>query len=274
MSDRDLAQIRRILLALDASVHSSTLLEATIRLAAMLDVELQALFVEDINLLRLAGLPFARETRLTSATTRRLQHPEMERALRAQAGRAQEELAAAATRLNVRWSFRVTRGTAAAEVAEAALQTDLVAFTLSPGTWARLTHAEAAAETLLALPPGAGLRPPFVAVYDGTPPSVRALALAAQLAQPEDGELLVLIAAPGEEARAPLYNEAEERLKEIGVSGAHLRVLPAADTAALASAVRFARAGTLVLAANSPLLAGGAVLRLLERLGCAALLVR
>ncbi|MBK7177644.1 MAG: universal stress protein [Chloroflexi bacterium] len=56
-------KIQRILVALDASPHSLAALEAAIDLAERLDAELQGLFVEDINLLRLAQLPFARELR-------------------------------------------------------------------------------------------------------------------------------------------------------------------------------------------------------------------
>ena len=53
--------IKRILVALDASAANRTALQTAALLASELQAELQALFVEDINLLRLAELPFARE---------------------------------------------------------------------------------------------------------------------------------------------------------------------------------------------------------------------
>ncbi|MGD9028912.1 MAG: universal stress protein, partial [Anaerolineae bacterium] len=56
--------IRRILIALDASSHSIAALRAAARLASSLEAELHGLFVEDINLLRAAGLPMARELQL------------------------------------------------------------------------------------------------------------------------------------------------------------------------------------------------------------------
>ncbi|MGB7837261.1 MAG: universal stress protein, partial [Terrimicrobiaceae bacterium] len=59
--------IRRILVALDASAHSRAALEAACELALGLDAELSGLFVEDINLLRLAQLPFASEISYPSA---------------------------------------------------------------------------------------------------------------------------------------------------------------------------------------------------------------
>ena len=49
---------RRILVALDASAHSHAALAAAVALAARLHAEIEGLFVEDINLLRLAELPF------------------------------------------------------------------------------------------------------------------------------------------------------------------------------------------------------------------------
>ena len=50
-------QMRRILVAVDASPHSLAALDAALRLAADLEAEIIGLFVEDINLLRLAGMP-------------------------------------------------------------------------------------------------------------------------------------------------------------------------------------------------------------------------
>lgn len=281
MTGRDPEPIRRILLALDAVGHSPRLLETAIRLAARLDAELHALFVEDRNLLRLAGLPFAREVRLTSATTRRLQNQEMELTLRAQASRTQQALAVAAERMKVRWTFRVTRGELAAEVAGESLQTDLVAFDLGVGREARLTRVSGTVETLvsgvtcpaLVLLQDASLQPPFVVVYDGTPPAARALALAARLARTDSNEVTVLIAASEERAREQQRAEAVARLRETGAV-AQPRMLSALDPVSLANAVRAARAGTLVLPSGSAVLGPDTVRRLLERVECATLLVR
>jgi nucleotide-binding universal stress UspA family protein len=88
--------IRRILVALDASRHSLAALEAAAELAARLKAELAGLFVEDINLVRLAGLPFAREIRYPSATIQQLDSPRLEQELKVQATRMRRALAAAA----------------------------------------------------------------------------------------------------------------------------------------------------------------------------------
>ena len=73
---------RRILVALDASPHSLAALEAAAELAASLRAELIGLFVEDANLLRVAGFPFAREFGAYTAQAREIdaEHVARERA--------------------------------------------------------------------------------------------------------------------------------------------------------------------------------------------------
>lgn len=273
------APIRRVLLALDTAAHGRAAVEAATALAARLDAELHGLFVEDINLLRLAALPFARETHLTSASTRRLS-PDMERALRDEATRAQATMETVATRLHVRWSFQVARGQVAAQVRDAALETDLVALTFAGGVPAGLTQVAATIETvmrdapcpLLILPPGAGIRPPYVVIYDGAPASTRALRLATQIAQAEATGVTVLLAAIDPPVLRRLRAEAEELLAGTKVLAQY--VLTQSDAPALARAVRTASTGTLFMAAASPVFDGEARRRLLRELECAALLTR
>ena len=83
MNERELEPTtRRILVALDASQHSLAALEAASELAEALKAELVGIFVEDVNLLNLAGLPFVREVGYPSGAARPLDSPSMERALR------------------------------------------------------------------------------------------------------------------------------------------------------------------------------------------------
>ena len=53
--------IRRILVALDASEASRAAIRSAVDLAARFRAELVGLFVEDVNLLRSAQLPFVRK---------------------------------------------------------------------------------------------------------------------------------------------------------------------------------------------------------------------
>lgn len=119
-------KIRRIIIGLEPAPRSRATLEAAARLAAQLEAELVGLFVENINLLHFAALPFAREVGFASASRRALDLEGMERSLRGLAREARQMLAAVAGRVPVRWSFRVARGTAAGELLAAAADADLV----------------------------------------------------------------------------------------------------------------------------------------------------
>lgn len=59
MSEMHEASVMRILVAIDTSPHESAALDAAARLATELRAEPHEVFIEDINLLRFAGLLFA-----------------------------------------------------------------------------------------------------------------------------------------------------------------------------------------------------------------------
>jgi len=100
----------RIWIAVDALDRSADVLGAAMRLAAGRAVELAGLFVEDADLLRLAGWPSATETRLFETSLRQVGGAELEAALRAQALALQRRLDALARDIGVPWSFRTARG--------------------------------------------------------------------------------------------------------------------------------------------------------------------
>lgn len=118
-------QIKRILVPLDASRHSLAALESAIELAAGLRAELEGLFVEDENLLRLSDFPFAREVNLFSVSPRKLSREELERHVRIQARQVREALERSAKGANVKWKFRVTRGGVTSEVVAQSREADL-----------------------------------------------------------------------------------------------------------------------------------------------------
>ena len=104
--------------------------EAAAAIAGNIEGELAGLFVENIDLLHLAALPFTREIGFPSAESRELDVERMERTLRAVAAEASRMLGTVAASARLQWSFRVTRGVFAAELASAAERADLV---LVPG---------------------------------------------------------------------------------------------------------------------------------------------
>jgi nucleotide-binding universal stress UspA family protein len=214
--------IRRILVALDVSPHSLSALEAAAELAIGLQAELVGLFVEDINLLRLAELPSSREIGIFSTSRRPLTTVEVERQLRAQAARARRALATAAHRAHVPWSFRVARGVIAAELLAAASEADLIilgkiGWSLTRrrrlGSTARAVLSQATSLTLI-LQQGARLGLPVLIVYDGSAIAQKALAAASRLVRGKNGYLTVVVLADAPDEAQDLQSHAARWLRE------------------------------------------------------------
>ena len=195
--------IQRILVALDASPHSVAAMEIAVELAAILKAEIAGLFVEDVELLRMADSPSAREIAYTSASHAPLNRALMERKLRAQSEHIRKALAMAAHRAQVRWSFRTIRGHVASALRNAATGHDMVAagrLGWSLGQRLRIgsTALELASSDIpLLLVSGrvafANLR--IGVYYDGSRASKDALFAAARLAQAGTRGITVLVGA-------------------------------------------------------------------------------
>ncbi len=125
-ADENQFSIQRIMLALDASPRSIDMIETAARLAGRLGSELIGVFVEDINMLRMAELPFASELGFFSPFSRRLESSQLERDFRAQANWMRRALAEIAERENIPWEFRVARGSIAPELLTAGAEADLL----------------------------------------------------------------------------------------------------------------------------------------------------
>jgi nucleotide-binding universal stress UspA family protein len=108
-----------ILVAVDASPHSLAALETAAKVAACLKAELRGVYVEDIDLVRTAALPFACAIS-SSGQAQRLTPDALERQLRRQAETARRAIEAAGSRSRVTWSFSVVRGAVRREIARAA----------------------------------------------------------------------------------------------------------------------------------------------------------
>jgi hypothetical protein len=102
-------EIKRVVVPLDAASESRTAIDTAARLAARWRVPLHSVFIEDEELIGLAGLPFARQVTLGTGLEP-LTKDHIEDHFRAFAERAQRELGAAADRHSVKWSFEVARG--------------------------------------------------------------------------------------------------------------------------------------------------------------------
>lgn len=272
---------RRILVALDASAHSLAALQAASEIAARLESELVGLFVEDINLVRLAGLPFAREVGFPSAISRELDVAAMERSLKLLAAQAKQAIAATAERVHVPWSFRVARGSVVAELLSAAPEVDLVALgrvsrqvsvSRRVGSTALSVMAKAPRAVFL-LEPGASLKPPLLVLFNESEACPATLRVAAELAKACGDSLVVLIAAARMENAQRLQRMAERMFRD-GSVGARYQIAASTDIREVVKTARQERTGTMVLAGSSPLIRREDFSDLVAESGCSIFIVR
>ncbi len=271
--------IRRILVALDSSPQSLAALEAAVQLAQSLGAKLRGVFVEDINLVRLAQLPNALEIGGASARTRTLNEQRMMLQLRGQAARAERILKAAADQAQVPWSFRVARGAIDAEIMEAATTADLVILGRAGwsgksrlGSTARRFVSEGQSHTLV-LESGEHLLPTLMVVYDGSERSQRALQTAMTMAKGGSGYLAVGIVADNVETARERQTKVAKRLGEDGLSSRY-RWLIDVTSDELADMVRTQEECILILPSESPLLRGKSLPAALDQFKCPVLLVK
>jgi nucleotide-binding universal stress UspA family protein len=206
------AAVEYILVALDMSPHSEAALAAAAQLAAVLQIELRGLYVEDVNLLRLCGLPFGIEYGSFTAKPRRIEQNHLEREFRIQASRLRKIMADIAGQNRIAWSFQVVRGGVTDQVLEAATSARMLSLGRvgrSPGKRTGSTAqaiAQRAQRPVVFQSRQRTLHAPYSVLYTGTAAAVRALDLGAQLAAQEQSTLRVLV--PAEE----LDVEAQARL--------------------------------------------------------------
>ena len=244
--------IRKILVALDSSIHSTAALEASVELAARLEAELTGLFIEDVNLFRLAEFPFAREISFFSPTLRRIDLADLQRQVRAQANRMRSLLSAYATRAGIAWDFRIVRGTVTAEVMTAAAEADLIvlgkrgrSLIRKVGSTARFFIAEGRGMMLI-LEHGYRMDMPVTVFYDGGPLSEKALEAAVHLVKIKDGRLTVFILAAEAEAAQKVQMAAMKHLDVHGLA-ANFRVVFYPTAPRLRHLIRLEGEGPVVL---------------------------
>jgi nucleotide-binding universal stress UspA family protein len=248
------SSIQRILVALDASPVSAEAIETAVQLAAHLRARLVGLFVEDMELIRVAEFPFAREVGSFSRSLRAIGLGDVERQLRVQAKLMQERLLAATRRLRVPSDFRVVRGAVGSEILSAATEADLVILGKigrslighrRMGSTARMIVYQGLGPTLILQQE----RVPAVAVsviYDGSELAQKALRLARHFAQARKGALKLFVVAENQASARKLHHQALERLKGSDLE-IESRILINQDLEGLAHIVRLEARGLLVL---------------------------
>lgn len=263
---------RRVLVALDSAAASGAVLELAADIAAANACELCGLFVEDQDLLRLAGLPFAREVQLARAMSRTLAPEQLLQDLRAQAGLARAAMLKQATLRHLSWSFQVAQGRSEEAVLLAATSGDIIAMARRFGPLAQVGRVSRRARLLAARAPGplllagelpAGRPGPVLVPYDASPAAEAMLGLAAGLARGR-GEPLEILLLGDATARA---GELEVRLT--AATGARqalaLRLRAPRDDAAALRRLTEADRGLLVLPADAPWVKPAQIEQLIER---------
>ncbi len=233
-----------ILVALDASPHSAAALAAAVELAAALHLELRGIFVEDVNLLHLCGLPFGLEIGSFTARPRRLQQTHIEREFRMQASLLRKIMADVAGQRRVTWSFQVVRGAVTDQLLAAAASAQMVSLGRvgrSPGKRIGSTAQAVARNTqrpVLIQTANRTLSGPISVVDTGTVAAEHAVALAARLATQDGSTLYLYVASETSQKRAE---------PELPASAQSVEVRHSASLPDLLAEVRTITRGTVIL---------------------------
>lgn len=246
--------LRRIVVALDAALHSHVTLEFAAALAARKQLELVGLFIEDVNLLHLASLPFAREVDRSSALERALDAAQIGLSFRSQARQISEVLQRVSQELRVSSSFEVRRGHLVAAALAAASAPDVIFLSRRCAAPVRRPSA----------------RRPVWVLYDGSQGAQRALLLARELSEPEARELTVLLSA----ADAPALEAGARGLLGPAAARARFSRLPRLEAAEVRRAVAGHTCSAVVLHRDTLQRAEEAAPALLEALDCPLVLVQ
>jgi len=244
-----------IVVAVNAARRCGETLEMAAALATSTGVNLEVVYVEDANLLRLADLPVTKEIDRLSGAARDIDSGRMQRALQSDARQLRNKLARIGRATTVRSSVRVVRGHIFGEALAASARVDITFVHGAP----RVTQR------------GYGGRRPVLTLFKGGPEGVRALRVAAKLARTVGGGLTVLIPNPGGEGVERFKREARE-----AVEHADIRFVEGAEgrTLMLGRMLAPGTGSLLVLAKRSPELDDEATRAYLEELAIPLVLVR
>ena len=265
---------RSFVVAVNATGACSETLDTAALLAAAEGAELEVVFVEDANLLRLADLPVTHEIDRTSGAIREIDTRRVLRALEVEARRLRREVERIGSTRAVRSTLRVARGHIFSEALSASARVEVTfvhaaarAFAGDPRVGHRPTSKSATRRGGVA---HGARRQPVCCLYEGGPDGARALATAAKLAKALECRLMVLIPCHRAEEAEARARELATRIEEI-----ELRFFEVAENrSAFEAGVLVPRASRLlVVAKTSPSLQGEAARRALESLPLPLVLV-
>jgi hypothetical protein len=280
-------RFRRVVVAFDGAADQDVAaVEAAAAFAARLRADLLGLFIEDIDLARLAEHPGTTTICASQGGGPRLGAEHLKTALKAQLARTRQAMERAAERQRIRADFEVRRGRLIAEILRTAAPADLViigwrggpaASVVAPGTSATAVLAalsEASVRFVLVPRAAAGPGGPVLVAYDGSAAARDGLSAAAEIggaeAGIEAGIEVVLLARRLDEVEA-CQREARQLLSEAGVGrGTFIHLRDGGGD--LLRIARTRRAALMVVPVG--LLDAAGAKQIIERAPCSLLLVR
>lgn len=267
--------IAPIVVAINAGRRCGETLELAAALAAKVGTELDVVFVEDANLLRLADLPVTREIDRLSGMTRELDSRRILRALHCEVQHLRREILRLGKTTSVRSTVRVVRGH---YLTEALMASQRVEITFVHGARRALPGENlpaAPARSEAAGPARAASRRPrgrkiLWTLFDGSAAGARALKVALMLARTLAGDVVVLVSGSGAEEI-----EARKQQARIAADGADLQFLAVAENwySQLGRALAPGSGGLLILAKKDPEQVDAAARSYLESLSVPMVLV-
>ncbi len=275
MTTRDeTPRVRRVVVLLDGSRHVAAMLDEAIAMAAREQAELVGLFIEDIDLLRAASLPFGGEIGMVSGRLRRVEPGSMERRMRYQVEQARRRLATAARPHAVRWRLEVNRDHVDTVTLAVAAEGDVLLlagpgwrgrFRGGPGSAAARRIASGARCTVMLLGDRhAPQEQPVLVVHAPGAAGRRALAEAARMARGMQRKLVAIVP-PALEHDAAALAELEQwdvrRHLLLDLAGSAEK-----DVRAVIRLLQREHAAALVVPRSHPLLEGGVGERLFDAL--------
>ncbi len=278
-------RFRRILMALDPESEDLSTVEETAALARRLQAELLSLFVEDIDLVRLAQHSELRAFSRLSAGPQPFAAENLRRALKRQLARSRDAVERAAAHQRIKAVFQVRQGRLVAEIVSAAGASDLVVIewmrrtapapAASASSRAATVRAilEAASRPVLLLRPGAPAGGPIMVVFGGSDADRRALKAAAEIAGHDGGILEIALPTDRVEQADAWRRDITAALAETRLTPLFLH-MPKATMEDLCAAATRRGVSLMVLGADPDSARGASLPGAVERGGCSVLLVR
>ena len=118
--------VERILVSLDNSPHSSAALNASISLARQFNAELMGIFIEDINLLNLAEMPFRKEVSEYTAIIREITTDGLTRGITVQSRGITRSFQRLINQTDLQANFSVLRGHVTEMIEKESQKCDLI----------------------------------------------------------------------------------------------------------------------------------------------------